>query len=128
MKPIIKSGLQDAFHAVDKIKEDVTGCRRYMSVATPLGMIGQGRTLYFRYRETKGWVKYHYCLKGKTLTRSLHEGPSEVLLENVTHFMAKFFPDSQSMLYEIQINHNNQVRGYLHMPNLEKKSNKEARV
>lgn len=52
------------------------------------------------------------------LKRKLDLGYYQPLIENVTDFASTYFPESNSLLYRLEVNRREQVRGYVFLPNL----------
>lgn len=61
-------------------------------------------------------VKLHQ--KECVLKRKTDRGYFQPLLENVTDFFIKFYPDSHSILYRIEVEGKEQIRGYIFLQNL----------
>jgi len=51
------------------------------------------------------------------LKRRLDSGYFQPLIENVTDFASTYYPESRSVLYRLEINHREQVRGYIFLNN-----------
>lgn len=65
-------------------------------------------------------VEYKIYSKDKALKRKVNRGYFQPLIEEVTDFYVKFFPKSSSVLYKIEINKKEQVRGYIFLTNMVK--------
>jgi len=63
-------------------------------------------------------VEYKYYPAQRTLKRKADKGNFQPLLEEVSDFYVTFFPDANSVLYRIEINKKEQVRGYIFLLNL----------
>lgn len=63
-------------------------------------------------------VEYRIYSKQKALKRKVNQGYFQPLLEDVTDFYVKFFPESQSVLYRIEIDKKEQIRGYIFLTNM----------
>jgi hypothetical protein len=63
-------------------------------------------------------VEYKYFPAQHTLKRKTGRGNFQPLLEEVTDFYVTFFPDANSVLYRIEVNKKEQVRGYIFLLNL----------
>lgn len=63
-------------------------------------------------------VEYRWDGKAKTLKRRSDSGGFQPLLEDVSDFYVAYFAESQSVLYRIEIDQKEQVRGYLFLANL----------
>jgi len=57
----------------------------------------------------------------KALKRKVNKGYFQPLIENVTDFNVKFYPEAYSVLYRIEINKKEQVRGYIFLTNMVEK-------
>lgn len=63
-------------------------------------------------------VDYRYYPSQRTLKRKADGGNFQPLLEEVSDFYVTFFPDANSVLYRIEVNKKEQVRGYIFLLNL----------
>jgi type II secretory pathway component PulJ len=63
-------------------------------------------------------VEYRYYPAQRALKRKADDGNFQPLLEEVSDFYVTFFPDANSVLYRIEINKKEQVRGYIFLLNL----------
>lgn len=63
-------------------------------------------------------VEYKHYAEQNTLKRKVNKGYFQPLIEEVTDFYVKFFPESCSMLYRIEVNKKEQIRGYIFMINM----------
>lgn len=63
-------------------------------------------------------IEYKYFPKQKVLKKKVNLGYFQPLIENVTDFFVAHFPDSNSILYRIEIGNREQVRGYIFLSNL----------
>ncbi len=63
-------------------------------------------------------VEYKIYLKQKALKRKVNKGYFQPLIEEVTDFNIKFYPESSSVFYRIEINHKEQIRGYIFLVNM----------
>ncbi|MCU0236226.1 MAG: hypothetical protein MUC72_03975 [Acidobacteria bacterium] len=63
-------------------------------------------------------VEYRYYPAQRALKRKVDDGNFQPLLEEVSDFYVTFFPDANSVLYRIEINKKEQVRGYIFLLNL----------
>lgn len=66
-------------------------------------------------------IEYKLYAKQNTLKRKTDNGYFQPLLHNVTDFYVTFFDESASVLYRIEVNKKEQVRGYIFLANLVKK-------
>ncbi len=62
-------------------------------------------------------VEYKIYSKQRTLKRKVNNGYFQPLIDNVTDFYVQFFPEASSVLYRIEINEQEQVRGYVFLTN-----------
>ncbi len=63
-------------------------------------------------------VEYRYYPAQRTLKRKADRGNFQPLLEEVSDFYVTFFPDANSVLYRIEVNKKEQIRGYIFLLNL----------
>ena len=63
-------------------------------------------------------VEYKYYPAQRTLKRKADKGNFQPLLEEVSDFYVTFFPDANSVLYRIEVNKKEQIRGYIFLLNL----------
>jgi hypothetical protein len=63
-------------------------------------------------------VEYKHYAQQNTLKRKVNKGYFQPLIEGVTDFYVKFFPESCSLLYRIEVNKKEQIRGYIFMNNM----------
>ena len=63
-------------------------------------------------------VEYKYYPAQRVLKRKTDKGNFQPLLEEVSDFYVTFFPDANSVLYRIEVNKKEQVRGYVFLLNL----------
>jgi hypothetical protein len=63
-------------------------------------------------------VEYKYFPAQGVLKRKTDKGNFQPLLEEVSDFYVTFFPDANSLLYRIEVNKKEQVRGYIFLLNL----------
>ncbi len=63
-------------------------------------------------------VTYRYYALQHVITRKVNNGQPQRLLEGVSDFYVTYFPDANSVLYRIEINKKEQVRGYIFLLNL----------
>lgn len=63
-------------------------------------------------------VEYKYFYEQNMLRRKVNQGHFQSFLEEVTDFYVKFFPESCSVLYRIEIDKKEQIRGYIYMTNM----------
>ncbi len=66
-------------------------------------------------------VEYKLYAKENVLKRKLNGGYFQPLTENVTDFYVHFFPEVNSVLYRIEVNKREQVRGYIFLTNMVEK-------
>jgi len=63
-------------------------------------------------------VEYKFFPAQRVLKRKTDKGNFQPLLEEVTDFYVTFFPDANSVLYRIEVNKKEQIRGYIFLLNL----------
>ena len=63
-------------------------------------------------------VEYKLYPGQNTLKRKVDRGYFQPLIEEVTDFHISFFPESKSVLYKIEINNKEQIRGYIFLVNM----------
>jgi hypothetical protein len=71
-------------------------------------------------------VEYKYYPDQNALKRKVNNGGFLRFFEDVTDFYVKFFPESCSVLYRIELNRKEQIRGYVFLTNMGAKIEKEA--
>jgi len=63
-------------------------------------------------------VEYKFYSAQRLLKRKTDKGNFQPLLEEVSDFYVTFFPDANSVLYRIEVNKKEQIRGYIFLLNL----------
>jgi competence protein ComGF len=63
-------------------------------------------------------VEYKFYPSQRMLKRKADKGNFQPLLEEVSDFYVTFFPDANSVLYRIEVNKKEQIRGYIFLLNL----------
>jgi hypothetical protein len=63
-------------------------------------------------------VEYKFYPAQRVLKRKSDKGNFQPLLEEVSDFYVTFFPDANSVLYRIEVNKKEQIRGYIFLLNL----------
>ena len=63
-------------------------------------------------------VEYKLYEKQACLKRKTGKSYFQPLVENVTDFYIKYFPDSYSILYRLEVNRKEQIRGYIFLTNM----------
>lgn len=63
-------------------------------------------------------VEYQLYEKESILKRKVDKGYFQPLIEDVTDFYLTYFPESQSVLYKIEVNRKEQIRGYIFLVNM----------
>ena len=63
-------------------------------------------------------VEYKHYEKQGILKRKLNGGYFQPMIERVTDFYIAYFPDVNSVLYRLEINNREQVRGYIFLGNM----------
>jgi len=66
-------------------------------------------------------VEYKLYKKEQVLKRKVNRGYFQPLVENVTGFYVRYYPESSSVLYRIEVDKKEQIRGYIFLINLVKK-------
>ena len=66
-------------------------------------------------------IEYKFFTKQNILKRKLDRGYFQPLIEKVTDFYITFFPESNSVLYRIEVNNREQIRGYIFLTNMVKR-------
>jgi hypothetical protein len=113
--------LEAVFHAVDTIKSDLNKCG--------LGAPDKEKSNCFsnepqgfsckHFREDKTIkTSYRYNPQEQTLERQVNKGEISTLLGEVSDFYVTYFPDANSVLYRIEVNKKEQIRGYIFLLNL----------
>ncbi len=64
-------------------------------------------------------IEYKHFAEQNILKRKVNNGYFQPMIEEVTDFYVKFFPESSSVLYRIEIEKKEQIRGYIFMNNME---------
>ena len=63
-------------------------------------------------------VEYKHYAEQNTLKRKVNKGYFQPIIEEVTDFYVKFFPESCSVFYRIEVDKKEQIRGYIYMTNM----------
>jgi len=63
-------------------------------------------------------IEYKFFPKQQCLKRKVDRGHFQPLIENVTDFYVNFFSESNSVLYRLEVNAKEQVRGYIFLVNM----------
>ena len=66
-------------------------------------------------------VEYKIYPDQKALKRKVNRGYFQPIIEEVTDFNVKFFPEAVSVLYKIEVNNKEQIRGYIFLSNMVEK-------
>ncbi len=66
-------------------------------------------------------VVFKYYMKEQVLKRKTDRGYFQPMIDNVTDFYLKYFPESKSLLYRIEVGHKEQIRGYIFLLNMVQK-------
>lgn len=66
-------------------------------------------------------VEYKIYSNQKALKRKVNKGYFQPLIEEVTDFQVKFYPESGSVFYRIEIGSKEQIRGYIFLTNMVEK-------
>ncbi|MCK5057501.1 MAG: hypothetical protein KAT34_12635 [Candidatus Aminicenantes bacterium] len=62
-------------------------------------------------------VEYKLYMKENVLKRKLDGGYFQPITENVSDFSVTYYPESNSVLYRIEVNHREQISGYIFLTN-----------
>ena len=62
-------------------------------------------------------IEYKLYTHQNILKRKIDRGYFQPLIEQVSEFYVTFFPESNSVLYKLEISHREQVRGYIFLSN-----------
>jgi len=63
-------------------------------------------------------VEYRHYSQQSTLKRKVDKGYFQPIVEEVTKFYVRYYPESCSVLYMIEVNNKEQVRGHIFMTNM----------
>ncbi len=63
-------------------------------------------------------IEWKLYKRGKTLKRKIDKGYFQPVIEGVTSFYVSYFKESNSVLYKLEINNREQVRGYIFLSNM----------
>jgi hypothetical protein len=63
-------------------------------------------------------IEFKFYPGQRVLKRKTDKGSFQPLLEEVSDFYVTYFPDAQSVLYRIEVNKKEQIRGYIFLLNL----------
>jgi hypothetical protein len=111
--------LERLFQAVDQIKSDLTMCGKGLPESKrPLFECGSDFFSVRFKRKSVQTILYLFDPEEKTLSRRINPKRSETILEGVTDFYVIHFPESRSVLYRIEVNGRENIRGYIFMVNL----------
>ncbi len=115
--------LEKIFNAVDLIKSDLTTCGKGLNKEkTSDAEIFKCEEHSFQTSYLKNGkkirVSYLYDADLHIITRQINKEKVKTLLENVTDFFIAFFSDSNSVLYRIETNGKEQVRGYIFLSSM----------
>lgn len=98
--------LNQIFNTVDTLKRDLTQGINFNQLNSD------------SFTVTSKNKKLTYVRKNNQLKRN-----GKIITRNVTDFYIAFFPVSKSVLYRIEINEREQVRGYIFMTNYKENEN-----
>lgn len=101
--------LENIFHCVDSIKSDLNKCTK-MPAEHPIHL--------FNFHCGCDEIAYKYLPASHELQRRKNSGKYKTILTEVSDFYTTYFPDAQSVLYRIEINSKEQIRGYIFLQNL----------
>ncbi len=63
-------------------------------------------------------IEYKYFERNRVLKRKVDNGYFQPLVENVSDFYVTYFKDSHAILYKLEINQKQQVRGFVFLNNM----------
>jgi len=66
-------------------------------------------------------IEYKLYSQQNILKRKIDRGYFQPLIEYVSDFYVTFFPESNSVLYRLEVNNKEQVRGYIFLNNMVQK-------
>ena len=106
--------LERLFMAVDIIKSDLNLCGKGLPQSKrPVFQCGSDYfSVRFKTKQTQT-ILYRFDPERKVLTRQVNRQREETFLEGVTDFYITHFPESRSVLYRIEVNGKEQIRGYI---------------
>ena len=111
--------LETLFHAVDIIKSDLNMCGKGLPESKrPVFECGSDFFSVRFKRKRIETILYRFDPEEKTLTRRVGLKRPEVFLEGVTDLYVAFFPESRSVLYRIELNGKESIRGYIFLVNM----------
>ena len=110
--------LENIFHAVDSIKADLNKCG--MGMAGKLSCLevirSSGFSCTYKANEESVKISYEYDPSCSTLYR-VENGKRKKLIDHVTDFYVTYFPDANSVLYRIELDRKEHIRGYIFLLN-----------
>ena len=111
--------LERLFTAVDQIKSDLTKCGKGLSESRrPVFECGADHFSIRFKRKTLQKVEYRFDPEQKSLARRVNRKKVETVLDGVSDFYITFFPESRSVLYRIDLNGKESIRGYIFLVNM----------
>jgi type II secretory pathway component PulJ len=64
-------------------------------------------------------IEYKYFKNSQTLKKKINNGYFQPMADHITDFYIQFFPESNSVLYRIELNFIEQIQGYIFMTNMD---------
>jgi len=98
--------LEQIFNTVDTLKRDLTQGINFNQLNSD------------SFTVTSKNKKLTYVRKNNQLKRN-----RKIIIRNVTDFYIAYFPESKSVLYRIEVNKREQVKGYIFMSNYKENKN-----
>ncbi len=117
------STLETIFNVVDQIKSDLSQCGKGLGTSS-IRPLECGQNYYYaKWKDDEALVNAGIWYDSVKMTLSRKNGSKrlKVILKNVTDFYISYFTSSNSLLYRIELNHKEQIRGYIFLSNLTKK-------
>lgn len=110
--------LENIFHAVDSIKADLNKCGLGITDKPSSLEIfrNSGFSCTYKLNEKPVKISYEYDPSCSTLFR-VEKCRKKMLIDHVTNFYVTYFPDANSVLYRIELDYKEQVRGYVFLLN-----------
>ncbi|UCH94005.1 MAG: hypothetical protein JSV88_27575 [Candidatus Aminicenantes bacterium] len=108
--------LKEVCKKIEKIRYDLTNCGKLLNDISQFPDF-PGSSMIIVLKE----VEYKYYPDQEALKRKVNKGGFLLFFEEVTDFFVKYFPESCSVLYRIELNRKEQIRGYIFLPNMVKK-------
>jgi len=105
---------EQVFLALDRISFDVSNCKLARK-SNPIPVLHDSDFKGAKFISPWGWIAYRFDQTAGTLKRIVPDpnGEPQTILDGVANFFITYFPESESVLYRIELNDASQVRGYL---------------